>query len=238
VKIWHISDTHTYEDQLTVPEGIDMVIFSGDAGNNRSPYTNEHEVRTFLLWFSSLDIKYKVMIAGNHDSSIEAKLITKRQLDKDYGIIYLEDSSVEIEGLKLWGSPWTPDFGHWSFNRKRDKLHKLWSSIPDDTDIVITHGPPKGILDLSMDRAGNLEFCGCSAFSKRLVELQPVLSLFGHIHNFKGHTNAGVTKLSKNKTIYSNGSVVTDGKFGFLSSNGNIFEIIEKKVKIIEEMLV
>lgn len=233
MKIWHISDTHGHEDQLAVPDGIDMVIFSGDAGNSRSPYTNEHEVRTFLLWFSSLDIKYKVMIAGNHDSSIEAKLITKRQLEKDYGIIYLEDSSTEIEGLKLWGSPWTPTFNNWSFNRNRDKLHKLWSSIPDDTDIVITHGPPKGILDLSRDRDNVLEFCGCSALDKRMRTLQPMLNLFGHIHNFGGHQNAGVTKLSIGKTIYSNASVVTDGKFGIISSNGNIFEIVDKKVKII-----
>jgi Icc-related predicted phosphoesterase len=233
MKIWHISDTHGHEDQLKVPQGIDMVIFSGDAGNQRSPYTNEHEVRTFLIWFSSLDIKYKVMIAGNHDSSIESKLITKRQIENDYGIIYLEDSSVEIEGLKLWGSPWTPEFGKWSFNRKRDKLHKLWSTIPDDTDIVITHGPPKGILDLSITRDRVLEFCGCSALYKRLYVLEPMLSLFGHIHDFRGHINAGVTKLSDCDTVFSNASVVTDGKFGFISSNGNVFEINEKKVKII-----
>jgi Icc-related predicted phosphoesterase len=109
--------------------------------------------------------------------------------------------------------------------KARDKIYKVWDSIPDDTDIVIVHGPPKGILDLSYNRNNQLEFCGCSALAKRIRKIQPKLCLFGHIHNCEDIINAGYTKHSDYNTIYSNGSVVTDGKFGKLSSNGNIFEI-------------
>ena len=71
MKIWHISDTHGYHDLLEIPEGIDMVIHSGDCSNPRDPYNNEPEVRGFIDWFSSLDIKYKVYVAGNHDTSLK-----------------------------------------------------------------------------------------------------------------------------------------------------------------------
>ena len=225
MRIWHISDTHGYHDLLQVPEDIDMVIFSGDAGNVRSPFINEHEVRSFLLWYSNLNIPLKLMIAGNHDSSIEAKLIKSKDILRDYSIMYLEDEMIEIEGLRIWGSPCTPTFNNWSFNRDRSKLNEIWQRVPDDINIMITHGPPKGILDLSEDRDSNLDLCGDSALLKRILTIKPKLHLFGHIHNFKNHINAGIMKLSIQDTIFSNGSVVTDNKFGILSSNGNILEI-------------
>lgn len=224
MKIWHISDTHTYHHLLTVPEGIDMVIHSGDCSNPRDPYTNEPQVRDFLTWYHSLDIKYKIYVAGNHDTSIERGLVDK-QTFKDLGIIYLENEEVVIEGIKIWGSPNTPTFGNWAFMKARDKINRVWEHIPEDTDIVVVHGPPKGIMDLSYSRENVLEFCGCSALKKRILKLEPKLFLSGHIHNCEDIINAGVLKLSDYKTVFSNGSVVTDGKFGLLSSNGNILDI-------------
>jgi Icc-related predicted phosphoesterase len=102
----------------------------------------------------------------------------------------------------------------------------VWQHIPDDTDIVVVHTPPKGILDLAYNRDHTLEFCGCSALKKRVLNL-PYLKLvcFGHIHNNDDIINAGTMKLSTQDTIFSNGSVVTDRKFGKLSSNGNIIEL-------------
>jgi Icc-related predicted phosphoesterase len=225
MKIWHIGDTHTYHKLLEIPEGIDMVIFSGDCSNPRSPYNNEPEVRDFIHWFKTLPIKYKIFVAGNHDSSIESKLVTKEDFEA-YNIIYLENEDITIEGLKIWGSPHTPTFGNWCFMKQRSKLDKVWKSIPDDTDIVVVHGPPKGILDLAYSRNHELEFCGCSALKKRILNM-PNLKLvcFGHIHNNDDIINAGTVKLSRQDTIFSNGSVVTDRKFGTLSSNGNIFEL-------------
>lgn len=224
MKIWHISDTHTYHHLLTVPEGIDMVIHSGDCSNPRDPFTNEPQVRDFLTWYHSLDIKYKIYVAGNHDTSIERGLVDK-QTFKDLGIIYLENEDVVIEGIKIWGSPNTPTFGNWAFMKARDKINRVWEHIPEDTDIVVVHGPPKGIMDLSYSRENVLEFCGCNALKKRILNIEPKLFLSGHIHNCEDIINAGVLKLSDYKTVFSNGSVVTDGKFGLLSSNGNILDI-------------
>lgn len=246
MKIWHFSDTHTYHAGLKIPEGIDIAIFSGDCSNVKDPYQNEQEVLNFLAWYGSLKIKHKIFVAGNHDGSIERKFV-RREKFHQHCIHYLENESVEIdlnEGwkqlansdkigativpsqiVKIWGSPITPTFGDWSFMKSRNKLHDLWLSIPEDTDIVVTHGPPAGILDLTYDRAGKLECCGCTALKKRMLYLEPKLCLFGHLHNYEEIVNAGQTKLTNYKTIFSNGSCVTDRKFGMLSSHGNVFEI-------------
>jgi Icc-related predicted phosphoesterase len=222
--IWHFSDTHGYHDLLNVPENIDIAIFSGDCSNFRDVYRSEQEILYFLEWYKSLNIRCKIMIAGNHDTALERKFISKQTLESS-GIKYLENESIEIDGIKIWGSPYTPSFNDWSFNKKRDKLHDLWQTIPEDTNIVVTHGPPAAILDLSYNSKNLLEYCGCTALKKRMLNLEPRLHLFGHIHNCQEIINAGYTKLSNYKTIFSNGSVVTDGKFGKLTSHGNIFEI-------------
>ena len=216
--------THTYHGLLDIPENIDMVIHSGDATNPKNPYLSEDEMQNFIYWYSLLPIKHKVFVAGNHDVCIEKNFIKKDDFERA-GIIYLENDYIEIEGIKIWGSPVTPTFGEWAFMKARHKTHDLWQQIPDDTDIVVVHGPPATILDLSYNRKNELEFCGDSALMKRLLDINPKLCLFGHIHNCKDIINAGTRKLSIRDTIYSNGSVVTDGKFGKLSSNGNIFEI-------------
>lgn len=226
LKIWHISDTHTFHDLLTVPEGIDMVIFSGDCSNPRDPFSNEPEVRAFIDWYSNLPIKYKIFVAGNHDTSIERGLVSITDFTAA-NIIYLENDYVEIEGFKIFGSPLTPTFGNWAFMKNRTTIDRSWQLIDDDVDILIVHGPPKGILDLSYNREGELERCGCSALKKHtLYRIKPKLMCFGHIHNCEDLINTGIIQLSGYDTIFSNGSVVTDGKFGKLSSNGNIFELI------------
>lgn len=225
IKIWHFSDTHTYHGLLEVPKDIDIAIFSGDCSNPRDPYTNEHEVRDFLTWYASLlDIPYKIFVAGNHDSSIEKGLITKDDFEKR-NIHYLENDYVELEGLKIWGSPHSPQFGDWSFMKNRSKLDRVWQSIPDDTDIVVVHSPAKGVLDLTENRDRSLEQCGCSALKKRILKIKPKLFCFGHIHNFKDITNSGTCVLSGVRTVFSNGTVVTDREFGRLSSNGNIIHL-------------
>ena len=197
MKIWHISDTHSFHELLEIPEGIDMVIHSGDCSNVRDPYNNEPEVRRFIDWFSELPIQHKIYVAGNHDTSIE-----------------------------IFGSPHTPQFGYWAFMKARNKLERVWkNAITDDSDVVICHGPPKGVLDLSYDTNRLMEYCGDKSLMNRVMEVKPKLMLFGHIHNTKDIVNAGTRTVYGLDTIFSNGSVVTDGKFGKLTSNGNIFEI-------------
>lgn len=225
MRIWHISDTHTFHDLLRIPEGIDMVIHSGDCSNPRDPYNNEPEVRQFIHWYKSLPIKHKVYVAGNHDTSIEKKLVTKKDFE-DYNIHYLEDDLITLQGLLIYGNPYTPLFGNWAFMKDRVKLDRYWTkAIPGYVDILVTHGPPKGILDKSYSREDILEMCGDKSLFNKVLEVEPKYHLFGHIHNCQNIINAGIQKLSVCDTWFSNGSVVTDGKFGMLSSNGNIFEI-------------
>jgi Icc-related predicted phosphoesterase len=225
MNIWHISDTHGYHRLLEIPKGIDIVVHSGDCSNPRDPYINEVEVRSFINWYKELPIKYKIYVAGNHDTSIEKGLVTKKDF-KDVGIIYLENESIIVEGIRFFGSPHTPQFGQWAFMKDRNKLERFWrNAIPEIVDVIITHGPPKGTLDKSYDRNNNMESCGDKSLFNRIVEVNPKYVLFGHIHNCKDIINAGVLKLSMYDTIFSNGSVVTDNKYGELSSNGNIFDI-------------
>ena len=234
LKIWHISDTHTYHHLLNIPSGIDLVIFSGDSSNNRDEYLNEHEVLDFIDWYKSLDIKYKIYVAGNHDTSIEGRLV-RRDLFEQNGIIYLEDESIIINGIKFYGSPITPTFGNWAFMRKREKIYKFWDDIDDDTDVLITHGPPKNILDLTYERSGETVLTGCSNLAKRVMKLKKLkLHCFGHIHNFKDIKNQGIKIIpEKNNCIFSNGSVVEDGRFGWLTSNGNIFRLTKRTIKFL-----
>lgn len=232
MKLLHISDTHGFHQQMPEKsfEDIDVVVHSGDCSNYMDPFRNSYEVRSFIDWYAQVPCENKIYVAGNHDTSIERRLVRPEDF-KDAGIIYLENESVTIDGVKFWGSPHTPTFGDWAFMKKREKINMVWQAIPDDTDVLITHGPPKGVRDLSFDRDGSLEMCGCSALMKRCWALRNTLRLvcFGHIHNMDGvDTNQGVSYYSKTKTVFSNAACVYDGRFDKgLTSFGNAIEIIE-----------
>jgi Icc-related predicted phosphoesterase len=230
MNILHISDTHCFHDSFPYErfDDIDLIIHSGDCSNSYDPYANEKEVRNFIDWFSSVPVRHKIFVAGNHDTSIEKRKVTPADFFQK-GIVYLENQSTTINGIKFWGSPITPTFGKWAFMKARDKTNKVWQLIPDDTDVVIVHGPPKGVRDLSYDREGVLQFCGCSSLMKRCWSLGDRLKLvcFGHIHNMKGvETNQGISQFHQSKTVFSNASCVVDGKFDLgLTSFGNILVV-------------
>jgi Icc-related predicted phosphoesterase len=224
MKIFAISDTHGKHEQVQIPEGTDMLIHAGDFSNTKLPAMNHNEVIDFLMWLQQQPVKYKVIIAGNHDTSIESRLITKKDF-KDKGIIYLEHESIEIEGIKIFGSPYTPEFHNWAFNRKREKLGKIWDSIPDDIHVLITHGPPKGILDSASRDKNNHEHVGCSALLKKVLKIQPKIHITGHIHHNGDNLNNGTFKLLNYKTIFANVSCVKDGDNLPFTYNGHSFEI-------------
>lgn len=231
LKIWHISDTHGMHKQLKEPDDYDIIIHSGDAANYRDPYLNDPEMRDFINWFAARPCMIRIYVAGNHDTSVE-KGLYKKEYFENLHIHYLYNEGFEVFSINFWGSPLTPDFGNWSFMRNRTKINNVWKEIPEDTDILITHGPPKRILDLSKDRAGDLEFCGDSALDKNIKRIKPKLHCFGHIHNGHDIQNSGV--FIANDIVYSNASCVTDGKFREgLSSHGNLFEIDLDTKKII-----
>ncbi len=226
MKLHHIGDTHTYEQLLILPKDIDIIVHSGDFSNHYDVYKNEPEALNFLHWFGNLKIKYKVLIAGNHDAYTFHMKTKFKEWCEHYNIIYLENEGCEIEGIKFWGSPNTPNFGNWYYMKDRAKMDAHWSHVPDDTDVFICHGPCKGILDLSYNREYNLEFCGDKSLKNHVLNrIKPKLFLSGHIHNTEDIINQGTLKLSDYPTIFSNGSVVKDGRFGVLSSHGNTFEI-------------
>lgn len=227
-RIWHISDTHSYHNQLIIPEGIDIVCFTGDESNYYETYMNEIETKDFLYWFAHLPIKYKIMIAGNHSAYAHNQNREFRELCKYHGIIYLENEGIEIEGIKFWGSPVTPSFGNWYFMKDRGRLDAFWSHIPEDTDVLLIHGPPRGILDISYNFENKIEFCGCKALRRHVLErIKPKLCLFGHIHNYSDIINSGIVKLTEYPDItFSNATAVVDRKFDQgIKNHGNIFEI-------------
>jgi Icc-related predicted phosphoesterase len=180
MKIVCLSDTHNCNEQIEVPDG-DILLHAGDA----TTIGNVLQIAEFNKWFSALPHKYKIFVAGNHDWLFETDNgLARGILSKS--IIYLQDSFVEIEGLKIYGSPWQPRFFDWAFNLNRGaELAEKWKLIPLDTDILITHGPPNGILD-EVPRKYWTENTGCEELRKRVETLAEFgnlkLHLFGHIH--------------------------------------------------------
>ena len=180
-----LSDTHNCHLDIDVPDG-DILIHSGDATIGGTI----DEIVEFDDWFVKLPHRSKILIAGNHDWLFERENRLARRLLSE-NVAYLQDSACEIDGLKIYGSPWQPRFFDWAFNLDRGAaLAEKWKLIPDDTDILITHGPPNGILD----RTPAGDNAGCEELRKRVEELRPKLHVFGHIHLGYGRTDKfGVT---------------------------------------------
>lgn len=182
MKILAISDTHGQHRKLELPVA-DLLVHSGDI-----TLEGEREViEDFVLWLAGLDIEHKVFIAGNHDSYAENNHRELKSLATDAGIHYLRDSGVSIEGVNVWGSPYTPRFMQWSFmHDPGPDMFKCWQQIPPQTDILVTHGPPFGTLDELYDPAGRLVRAGCRELLLAVRKIQPALHIFGHIHECHG----------------------------------------------------
>lgn len=182
-----IADLHGFHPDL--PEG-DLLILAGDytaAGTLTQWYD-------FFEWLKDQKYSSKILIAGNHDSFFESGF-PKNQveandwkdvvdfLDIDIDFEYLCDSGTEVEGLKIWGTPWTPIFERvnpkcTSFMNTEQYLEERFNLIPDDLDILITHGPMRHMLDANRDG----EACGSSALHDAIDRAKPRYHIFGHIH--------------------------------------------------------
>ncbi len=116
-----------------------------------------------------------------------------KDLLRDFSINYLQDEGIEIDGVKFWGTPWQPEFCNWAFNLPRGKqIREKWDLIPDDTDVLITHGPPYSILDSINDGCPPL---GCQDLLETVVErVNPRVHVFGHIHGGHGEEDRQGTK--------------------------------------------
>ncbi len=173
-----ISDCHGTYPKLALPDA-DILINAGDY----SAHSNISETIAYLKWFEAQPHTHKVMVLGNHQLWEEANHYTFLLLMKEHApsCIYLNDQSAEIAGLRCHGSNVQPEFGGWAFNCERGPdIDRHWRMIPSDTQVLITHGPPAGILDQTMSG----QHVGCEDLRRhideRLDDLR--LSVFGHIH--------------------------------------------------------
>jgi len=202
LKIVAISDTHCRLRNIKVPKG-DLLLHAGDLTFRGNIEEISQELKE--LGRIAKDFKYGcVLICGNHDWLGERNPELMQQMCKDEGLIYLDHSSVQIEGLNIFGSAYTPEFCNWAYNVPRGKpLQEKWAQIPDNTDILITHGPPHGILDTVIGRHP-VEHLGCKDLSNRIKELKQLkLHVFGHIHS-------GYGSVKIDETTYVNASTSTE----------------------------
>lgn len=231
MRIVHISDSHgeRFHSKIIVPD-CDVLIHSGDYSDWIG---TEKELNLFLIWLEKQPAKVKIFIAGNHDCVMDRKWADKRgdviasmlakqhhmdamKIVESYNVKYLNNSEYVYDGIKFWGSPYSPTFGRdWAFNADRgEKIMKHWSKIPSDVNILITHTPVYGFLDKISDKymkEGETDnHKGCkdllSVIQKRLTKLQ--LHCSGHIHDDIGLICRHV---SNNRRVwFSNASVITN----------------------------
>jgi Icc-related predicted phosphoesterase len=197
MKIDCVSDLHGYYPKL---EGGDLLIVAGDL----TARNTIEEFEDFNYWLVHQDYPKKIIIAGNHDGILEKARPSKRYFSVG---IYLKDDLEEYEGLKIWGSPWTPTFYDWYFMKERgEEIKAMWDLIPDDIDILVTHGPPYGILDKTQisSRKDNHGHAGCMDLMNTIPRLKNLkLHVFGHIHE-------GYGQVVINDTRFVNASIMNE----------------------------
>lgn len=196
MKIVCISDTHGDHELVELPAG-DVLVHAGDI----TAHGTEEDFIKFVTWFASHPHKHKIFIGGNHDTYLEQQPENVLAVAKAHGINYLDDSGVQIDGVQFWGSPITPRFYDWSFMRDPEDIHQHWALIPEDTAVLITHGPVWGVLDEVERSADVTENTGCKSLLKRVDAVQPACHVFGHIHEGYGSWKNGKTRFLNVSTM-------------------------------------
>lgn len=207
-----LSDTHSRHNRVTLPGG-DILFYCGDIMTNGY---HVDEIQSFLDWILKQDYKYKVIIPGNHDRYAEDFLSQVKDMFEqhyDEGVRYLIDEETNIEGLRIYGTPYQPYFCDWAFNLpdEEDSLNYKYALIPEGIDVLLTHCPPYDILDRShyampmRNRTGE-EPLGSKSLRNRLDAMsnKPRYVAFGHIHGDGGKT------LEKDGVTYINCSVANE----------------------------
>ncbi|MCA9173344.1 MAG: metallophosphoesterase [Planctomycetales bacterium] len=179
MKITAIADLHGHEPRIAPCDllliGGDILMGGADAPDQRGIL---HEVTgPWLAEQLMTGVRHVVAVAGNHDFIFQQEPERVPPLPWTY----LQDSGVELNGLKIWGSPWQLPFYDWAFNLEEQDLAEKWALIPDDTDILLTHSPPYGFGDRT--REGHV---GSRTLRERVEQIKPRLHVFGHIHVARG----------------------------------------------------
>lgn len=186
MKICIISDVHCKFDKLVIPK-CDILISCGDY----SFLGEDREVRWFHEWLDQQDATHIISVQGNHEKGVERNFqLSKRIATEACPIVhFIDEGLIEIEGLKIWCSAITPFFHNWAWNRYRgDEIKKHWDKIPLDIDVLVTHGPPMGILDLVERYNGQkceyeFEHVGCQDLRDKIQELKNLkIHCYGHLH--------------------------------------------------------
>ena len=193
IYICAVSDTHLRHWDIKIPK-CDIFIHAGDSGCR-----DFNELEDFNKWLGTIEAKHRIFVAGNHCSIFE-QLGNKDSKLFLTNAIYLENSIAQIEGIKIFGSPYSPKFRAWSFMKPDNKLTEIWDLIPKKTNLVITHCPCFGILDKN-DFGQN---CGSITLRDKIKEIQPSLFICGHIHE------NGNQRYTDYKTDYYNVSVLDE----------------------------
>lgn len=176
-----IADTHGRHSKRgrmpRIPNG-DVLIVAGDISSDGS----KQGAQVFNTFLGAQPHKHKIVVAGNHDWHFYRHPDEAKELL--YNAVYLQDEEIIIDGVKFYGAPWQPEFLNWAFNLPRGlALAEKWALIPDDTDVLITHGPPAGIMDVASAYKNNPpKHVGCDDLFKRVHGVQPKVHIFGHIH--------------------------------------------------------
>ena len=200
--LFFISDTHGNHEKIYVPN-TDVIICCGDESNHKNPHINEGESHKFFEWFSKLDVEHKIFVPGNHSTAIEAGLIRRENYPN---VKFLIHEATSIEGLIIFGSPYTPTYGNnWAYMKKHNRMQVVWDSVPK-CDILVTHGPPKGILDVCEDKDKRKRYIhsGCKSLMNKVLEIKPMIHAFGHIHDEPDCYNYG--RLDRDGITFINAS--------------------------------
>lgn len=209
-----ISDTHTYHDKVEIPE-CDILIHAGD----ESFQGTKEETECFAKWLDQQPAKHIIWTPGNHSVYFEKLFPESIAWIHDYcpRCIILINEPVAREGINFFGSPFTPTYGfRWAYQASRtvpESAHEfkpfigdLWAKIPENTNFIINHGMPYGILDETLDwNRGSNVHSGDREMEYRIREL-PNLKYYvgGHLHK-----NGGKSYI-RNGVTYFNAAVVND----------------------------
>lgn len=188
LKIVAISDIHCRQEEVIIPE-CDILISCGDYSFRGT----SHEVKMFHQWFNKQPARYKISVQGNHEKGVEKYFDLSKKVAEEAcpDVYFIDEGLIEIEGTKIWCSAITPFFCDWAWNRQRgEEIKKHWDRIPLDIDVLVTHGPPKGILDIcyDWDMVTVRDRVGCEDLWNKILELKQLKHhFFGHIHGSYGH---------------------------------------------------
>ena len=200
MKLVCLSDTHLKYSKLKVPDG-DVLIHAGDW----SVYGNWVELIRFLMWLKDQPHKRKIVIGGNHDMKLGRSDQELKDLFMLAGATFLEDSKTTIGNLQVWGFPWQTDLPRWEYHINHETFYDKLEMIPKGTDILISHVPPLGILDVipPTSRFGPEDGLGSGQLLNKVIKLKPKYHIFGHIHESHGI-------LVKDGTTFVNAAICDD----------------------------